>query len=218
MPETAFILQEDEALKTYLQGLTVNDASSPQGGRNVEVWYRTPEMEERERRYPYITIDLLDISESQEPGRHNNGKVKLNSLAYRPPPPVLTETVDHTLVAMRPVPINLDYQVTVNSRSARHDRQLWALLWRKFPGRWGALAIPGDGTARSMFLLATAGSADMDESGKRLFRRIFTVRVLSELWPEDIRNITNLRMITFTFTLPFDASFYISELDCHDPY
>lgn len=219
VPETEFILREEEGLKTYLSDIHITAPPGPPAGQDVQVWYRNAQQEVRERKYPYITIDLIDISESQEQGRHNNGRVKLSRLAYAPPGPVLQEIADHQYLAERPMPVNLDFQITSHARYARHDRALWGALLRKFPGRWGALAIPGDGTARSMFLLATAGDAEVGENQQqRLFRRIFTVRVLSELWPADIRSVHNLTNATFTLTLPFDVSLIVSELDCHDPY
>lgn len=216
MAETTFILQEEESLKAYISDITVADNSNP--ARPVQVWYRDPEMEFRTRQFPFLTVDLIDISESQEDGRHNNGRIKVSNLPYVPPGAVLTQEADHTYLADRPMPVNLDFQVTSHARTARHDRQMWARLLQKFPGRWGALPILNDGTARSMFLLGSNGSADMDAEGKRLFRHFFTVRVLSEMWETEIRSIHDLISVEITLELPLDVSITVSELDCHEPY
>jgi hypothetical protein len=72
-----FLLSEDEALKALLKGMTVVDqksASSPETTRNVGVWFGQPDQEIISQSYPYITIDMIDISEDY--ARSMRGKVK----------------------------------------------------------------------------------------------------------------------------------------------
>jgi hypothetical protein len=83
-----------------------------------------------------------------------------------------------------PIPYNLDYQITVYSRKAIHDRVLTAALAAsdRIPGRFGFLEIPQDGTYRRLDLIGGPESeADKDRDGKRIFRSTYAVRVSSEL-------------------------------------
>ena len=62
----SFLLDEDEALRNLLKDLVVTDQKSvteegPQ--RKVGVWFGQPDQELREQKYPYITIDMIDIAE-----------------------------------------------------------------------------------------------------------------------------------------------------------
>jgi hypothetical protein len=210
-----WLIAEDEAMKSYLQGLTVSDSTSGQG-RPVPVWFRLPEQEERQRTYPYIAIDMLDITEANQ--RQMVGRLNLNKLPYSPPVPVpALEDADHTLTADWPVAVDIHYQITVVSRSARHDRQLQALLWQKFPGKWGALYVHNDETARTMQLVGRSAAHDVDEFGKRTFRTNYTVTVASEMWASIIRQIHNLMDITIGVVLGVgDLSIIGIELDCHE--
>jgi len=83
-----------------------------------------------------------------------------------------------------PIPYNLDYQVTVYSRKAIHDRMLVAALAAtdRVPARFGFLEIPEDGTYRRLDLIGGPNTeADKDRDGKRIFRSTYAVRVSSEL-------------------------------------
>lgn len=189
-----WLIAEDHAMKTYLQAMTVTDANAPPAGRPVKVWFRQPEQEAVERTFPYVTIDLVDIVEKNDRAMVN--KIKVTPMLYSPPDPLPAQVVAHTLVAERPVPVDLYYQVTAVSRSAQHDRQLQAAMMRKFPGKWGALFVPNDNTARTMQLQGFASATDVDPDGKRTFRRIYTVTVASELWPTVVKSIQNMETIT----------------------
>ena len=57
-----FLISEDEALKNLLKGMTVTDQKSG-SSRNVGVWFGQPDQEVTDQKYPYITIDMIDISE-----------------------------------------------------------------------------------------------------------------------------------------------------------
>ena len=54
-----FVIAEDLALKTYLAGMTVSDEKNM--GRPVQVWFGYPDVEIRDQKFPFVTIDLLDI-------------------------------------------------------------------------------------------------------------------------------------------------------------
>jgi hypothetical protein len=207
-----WLIAEDHAMKTYLQEMTVTDTTAPPGGRPVKVWFRQPEQETRERTYPYVTIDLVDMVEANNRAMVN--RLKLSQLQYTPPDPLPVLEVNHTQVAERPVPVDLYYQITVVSRSSHHDRQLQAALMRKFPGKWGALYVPNDETARTMQLQGFASASDIDEHGKRTFRRIYTVTVASELWPTVVKQIQNMDTIGINLQLVSDPTLVLTHLNC----
>lgn len=88
-----------------------------------------------------------------------------------------------------PIPYNLDYQITVYSRKALHDRALVAALAAedRIPERFGYLEIPQDGTFRRIDLIGgPEPSAEKDRDGKRIFRETYAVRVSSELLPSEV--------------------------------
>ena len=61
-----FLISEDEALRNLLKDMTVTDQkSASENGptRKVGVWFGQPDQEVRQQSYPYITIDMIDISE-----------------------------------------------------------------------------------------------------------------------------------------------------------
>ena len=185
-----FVLEEDEALKLKLSGLTVSDSSNP--AREVQVWYGQPDLELAKRTYPYISIELVDINEANE--RVMVGKPFLQYLpdGYEVP----ADNVNSILSASWfPTPYNLDYQVTVWSRHPRHDRELLAkLLAGPLPIRFGGLDLPRSYREVRLDMLEGPRVSDTtDENGKRLFRKVFTVRVATELFP--VGSLPTLEMV-----------------------
>lgn len=177
-----FLLEEDEALKLKLSGLTVSDSSN--AAREVQVWYGQPDLELAKRTYPYISIELIDIAEANE--RVMAGKP---FLTYLPDGYVAPEDDASQILsaAWFPTPYDLDYQVTAWSRHPRHDRELVAkLLSGPLPIRFGALDLPRSYREVRLDMLDGPRVADTtDENGKRLFRKVFTVRVATELFLTD---------------------------------
>jgi hypothetical protein len=125
-------------------------------------------------------------------------RVAVNRLPYPLPDPTVTQVTGSTVLADRPIPVDLVYQVTSVSRSARHDRQLQRFLWHKFPGKWGALWVPADDTARTMQLEGWTSAVDVEAQGRRTFRRMYTVSVASELWASKIVQVANVTSVDFT--------------------
>jgi hypothetical protein len=195
-----FLLSEDQALREKLQGMTVYDqkATGEAIPRNVGVWFGQPDQEIRAQAYPYITIDMIDIA--RDPSREMRGLV---SPSYLPTPTNVvlangsTEPYDldkHAVVIDMPIPVNIDYQVTTYSRHPRHDRMLMAQLIRdKLPMRFGVLEID-DGTVRRMDVLDVM-KRDITEQEKRLFVNAVTVRVSSELDPEIVDTLYQVRSV-----------------------
>lgn len=181
-----FIVSEDEALRNMLLGMTVSDSKNP--SRSVGVWFGQPDPEIRAQSFPFITIDLLDISEARERVMSGRGE----AWYYEPEDLDENEGWDMWL----PTPINLDYQITTFARQPRHDRQiLGELLGRRLPLRFGSLPVVefstvenvdgeevtvGQATVRRLDVLNVL-KRDITESGKRMFMNVFTVRVSSEI-------------------------------------
>lgn len=168
-----FILNEDEALKTALTGITVADDANPT--RPVGVWFGQPDLETREQKYPYLTIHLIDLNEALDRAMRN-----VVTLGYVPEgDPAAVNGISPKYEY--PIPYNLDYQVRVWARHPRHDRAIVAELIRnRLPARYGSLYVPQDNTIRSMFMTGMV-KRDSTEQQRRLFSTVFNVRVFSEL-------------------------------------
>jgi len=192
-----FLLNEDAALKTLLTGITVADSGN--SARPVGVYYGQPDKEIRQQSYPYITIDLVGVSE--DPTRAHRGYVPLT---YTP------EGVDTTNINRinYPIPVDLIYQVSTWARQPRHDRQLIAALFSpgRLPLRFGQLPIPQDGTNRRVDVLGFS-KRDFIESEKRLFSNVYNIRISSELLVDQLvqaYQVTHAPNITTTFqSIPF---------------
>lgn len=181
-----FIIAEDEALRNMLIGMTVSDNKSD--SRAVGVWFGQPDPEIRTQSFPFITIDLIDVSEARE--RVMSGRTE--AWYYEPE----NLDADEGWDMFYPTPINLDYQVTTFARQPRHDRQILAqLLGHRLPLRFGSLPVVhfvttetvngqstqiGQATMRRLDVLNVV-KRDITEAGKRLFMNVFTVRVSSEI-------------------------------------
>lgn len=205
-----FLLDEDEALRNLLKDMIVTDQKSvteegPQ--RKVGVWFGQPDQEIRNQSYPYITIDMIDISEDF--ARAHRGKVK--PIYIQDPTNMVNETEEDPAVAYDedlhdweinyPIPVNIDYQITTYARQPRHDRQILAqLLYKKIPLRFATLDTGPNtayGTTRRLDVLDIS-KRDITESGKRLFVNAITVRVSSEIAPETFNKMYKALQITAT--------------------
>lgn len=178
------ILSEDLALKTRLQGMVVSDGDT--ASRKVGVWFGQPDKEIRAQDFPFIIINLIGMTEARE-RVHSANTVEL---PYVDPPvsPAAGESVRYD----RPIPLNLDYQVSSFARHPRHDRQLLNQLLYLLPMRGGLIAVTHDqvdnqnkptATARRMDFL-TLNKRDRIEDNKRLFVNDIVIRISSEMAPE----------------------------------
>lgn len=172
----SFLLSEDKALRQKLEGIVVGDQRANYEGsaRKVGVWFGMPDQEIRDQSYPYVTIDMIDIS--RDTAREMRGVIYEDnaSAAYLFDDGVTGGSIDI------PIPVNIDYQITSYARHPRHDREIVAqLMSNVLPLRAGVLELD-DGTARRLDVLEVT-KRDMIEQGKRLFMNAFTVRVSSEV-------------------------------------
>jgi hypothetical protein len=176
--DDAFLFAEDKALKDHLQGITVSDLK--QSVRPVKVWFGYPDVELRAQEYPYLVIDLYDIQPASD--RQSSG-IWIDETNRG----TQTVTSGDTYSYYAPVVYDLYYQVSSYSRHPRHDRGIMlSMLNNKIPGKYGHLLVPqanGIGTvARHMFLEGFV-KRDSVEDGRRLFRNVFSIRVVSEMTP-----------------------------------
>lgn len=178
-----FIIAEDLALKTLVQGMVVSDQKN--AARPVKVWFGLPDVEIRDQDFPYATIDLLDILPGM--GRQHQGVVYDSDYQG-----TITESEGFSYSYDYPVAYDLIYQIACYSRHPRHDRSIMYQMLNKFPLRYGKLAVPNQlGTEtsyRSMFLDGfTKRDAVQGETGnRRTLVNVFTVRVISEMSPSQV--------------------------------
>ena len=196
-----FLLSEDEALRSWLDGMTVVDQKADgtvASARQVGVWFGQPDQEIRDQRYPYITIDMVDIARDAE--REMRGKVSPEYLA----PANLAENKGWEIDL--PIPVNIDYQITSYCRHPRHDRQLLAeVLSARIPFRFGQLSL-NDGTLRRLELVSVTKRDNISEQGKRLFTNVFTVRVASEVVQTTLTELYKVTSVNNTLTTNYDIS------------
>lgn len=189
MPGNPFIVAEDLALKTLVQGMTVTDQK--QASRQVKVWFGYPDVEVREQDFPFVTIDLIDILDGV--GRQHQGQ--LVDSDYRG---TVAPVNDYAYRYDYPVAYDLVYQLTSYARHPRHDRAIMFQMLNKFPLRYGRLLVPNElGTetsARNMFLdgFSKRDTVQGETGNRRTLINMFTVRVVSEMTPAQAAAATRL--------------------------
>lgn len=207
-----WITREDAALKKRLTGITVaaavadreldpgtdQDADPNDGAlipglagkkRTVPVYFRLPENEVRRKTYPYITIDFIGAVRDVE--REHRGFATYGDTANAYTPPGMPAGGGRVEL---PVPFQLQYQITQFARYNRHDRQIMtSLLTSRLEPRFGYLEMvptvdaPDDLSVRRMDLLSGPTPGDTrDEEGKRVFRKMYSVGISSELFQSDM--------------------------------
>jgi hypothetical protein len=185
-----FLFAEDEAIKKRFSNITVTDDRDAE--RPVQVFFRYPEGE-TERKYPFITIELIDIVHAK-----NRQHSELYLDTHRPGHPNNLDYWPSTSSASSPnvegfdyfsttefTPVDLLYQVSTFTRSAIHDRQMASqMLANIVPFRYSSIMIEADGTSRRLDLLDWSTADLLDpEAGyrKRIFRKVYTLQMTSEI-------------------------------------
>lgn len=234
----AFLFREDESLKQYIQGhhVVTFDQSSVAGGRVLPVYFRNGETELRTRQYPFILIDRLP-SWSIDHSREQRGPYRLKALdAYAPDG---TDIEDGSTTVVRqglrtplsqppanadytaqelPIPVNVQYQVSAWTRFK--EQMLWIenqMGTQVFPPRFGAINMApsnyarDDNSVRCLDLLGVSHNdmPDPENAGKRLFGRVWTVQMSSELLPSDLERAVGPR-VARVLVDPSDRSGYDS--------
>lgn len=193
------LIAESEALKAKLSDVEVWDPRNPATTKQrADVWFGFP-VAERERRYPYITIDFVGMEFAYDRA-HSAALVPIDywpseyatfdeyAEAYG-----FTNWVGEAQVgrvaAIEWHPYNLVYQITTHARHRWHHMQMMGRLvgTSYLPDRWGYLDVRADNSTRwldriSMFDNSTLeGSTD---SADRVFSTVYTVNVSAHVPPE----------------------------------
>lgn len=187
------LLAEDEALKAKLSGLTV---PVPSGEQRVKVWFGLPE-KERERSYPMITIDLIDIVFAADRA-HSAQLTEIDYwpseyptfAAYAAAKDIDFDELEDIPKALWWHPYDLYYQIRTYCRSNQHDRYLTATLLGTayLPDRWGYLPVPADGSQRWLDRVGYSTDDYYEQAGqdqKRVFIKTYNVVVNAHIPPED---------------------------------
>ena len=174
----SFIIAEDQALKTLMQGITVSDEKN--NTRSVQAWFSNPDPELRNQSYPYVTIELIGVEWANY--RQASGFF-IDNDRQGTVSPSSGEVFEYEV----PAAWDLMYQITSYSRHPRHDRAIIAhLLNNDFVANRGFLPVPnelGTQTSYRHIILQDFAKRDTVEDGRRLFRNVFTVLVTSESTP-----------------------------------
>ena len=172
-----WLFDEDQALRDLMKGMVVTDQENRQ--RHVEAWFGHPDKELREQKYPYVTVDLLQIEEGKE-------RVQRGHFWIKDPPwwwglkPLEAWQVGYLLEM--PTPVDLDYQISTWARNPRHDRQmLFQLITGGRTMLRNGLLYTADDKIRRMDYLGHVKRDIADENNKRLFNNVFRVRISSEV-------------------------------------
>ena len=207
----AWLLNEEAAIKHKFTGLTVSDGNAPSSGTlPVAVRFRLPQTELADATYPLVVIDGPEMSKADD--REHRGTVRLPYAPEGMPTTVMVPDEKGNMVTWNtqdengfdvtlspyksdvPIPYNFDYTIAVYARMESHLASLMSQLarWDRIPARFGFLEIPQDGTTRTLDLIGgPVIERDRDENDKRIFRAVYTVRVVSELDPSTVTQIEN---------------------------
>ena len=218
MANPGFTLAEDAALKARLQTVYVSDDRNQT--RPAKVFFRYPDGE-TEKVYPFITIELININHARnrqhsevdyyytndviipdsQSARHNRYLDYFPSEYDTDGLNEIAGTSGYIHIESF-VPVDLTYQVTTYCRSQRHDRQMTAALLRYvFPLRRGFIEIPEDGTIRRCDLLNWRQADLLDQEAgynKRIFRKVLTGQINSEIPQNDINQVTRVDTVSGT--------------------
>lgn len=183
-------------MKAKLSNLSVAAPRERGGRKKVKVWYGMPSGE-REKEYPFITIDLVDIvfaadrAHSAQIGEVDYWPSEYPTIAEWAAAEGLAYDPDvHTVEATWFHPYDLYYQVATHCRTSQHDRELTARLLGTayLPDRWGYLHVPADGSERWLDRLGYSTADYLEATGqddKRVFRKVYNVSVSAQLPPEN---------------------------------
>lgn len=197
-----FIFNEDRAMKNKFSGLVVQDINAPTGGRPVQCIWLDGDVELENLTYPSIIIANTGIS--YDPERAISGWKQLEYTPEQFPQWAGDGNLDvcnSPYWAFSPIPYNIDYQIEVLARNSKHSTFLAAVLCGPdyMSIRHGYLAIPEDGTVRRMDLMAGPERQNThDADDKRLFHTVYTVRVSTELLPQQIETYTKVQTVNTT--------------------
>lgn len=190
MPDIGLILAEDEAVKAKFSTLTVPDPKAQGGERRARAWFGYPSGE-RERTYPFITVDLIDIrfaaerAESMESVLYDWWPSEAGTMEeYATKIGLTLDPTEKVGLAIRFQPYDLYYQVATHARFSAHDRALTAkMLSIDYAplSQLGTLHVPADNTQRWLDNEGWARADYIDPEGKNVHRKVYTLKVSAHM-------------------------------------
>lgn len=212
---TGFLLAEDDAVHRYLENIKVPKRPDKDDMEKVGVWFRFPEGE-RQIRYPFITIDLVDVAPAYDLW---TSEYWVNPVGlYRPDvSPTLPEPNTDMGYSIRPyLAFNIAYQITVHCRSHLHDRYLSSLFFTDIlPPRPFWIGVDADNTWRRCDLLdyAQQDVPETTESGtKRIFRKMYTIGLLAEIPQDRLEQVWKVLRVFVSITDRAHVDDYVANI------
>jgi hypothetical protein len=197
--ERGLILAESEALKAKLSDITVSDPKAPGGRKRAKVWFGYP-TGEREREYPYITIDFIGMQFAAD--RAHSAQLlpvdywpseyatfdeyaQANGLAA-----YVGAAAEDRVRAIEWHPYDLFFQVTTHARHRRQDMEMTSRLigTAYLPDRWGYLDVRADNSVRYLERMSMHDNTALEgstETADRVFEKVYTVKVSAHVAPEN---------------------------------
>lgn len=200
-----FIANEYAAVLNKLQGIVVTDATAPEGGRPVDVYYEYPETELQNENFPHILVHLPTMNRAAD--REHRGYAQLpyipeGSASEAGGWDPLTDPISESPFKVQyPVPFDFDFHLEVKCRLQDHALQLISRLAQEdmLPTRFGWIQVSQDNTTRSLFLLGgPTWDSSRDDDGKRLFSIHYLIRIPGEqIFPSVITGATDTEAGTY---------------------
>ncbi|MDP9870325.1 MULTISPECIES: hypothetical protein [Streptosporangium] len=187
-----WILNEDAAIKAKLSGI---QASSAAGPATVPARFTTPEPENTSMTYPVIVLTRTAVTRASD--RERRGFTDFRYIQEGRPMPGPDDRWGY--YGDRPIPYNIDYQVSVLTRLQAQQSELMARLARGdlLPERGGYIHIEPMGVIASLDLLGGPElSSQVDSHGKRLFSVNYVVRVFTEFSPYEVKRFEAVEKVT----------------------
>lgn len=173
------------------------------GVKNVPVYFRFPQVESRAQVFPFITIDYLTTVFDGQRAMQGHWNYGQTQNAYTP-----AGLPAGGGKATLPIPMNLHYQVSTWTRSNEHDRLInTTLLTTRILPRYGGIdmvgdpahGVPDDFSTRRLDLLSGPTNGDTrDKEGKRVFRKMYTISISSEMFEHDFARMNLARTLILT--------------------
>lgn len=209
---TGFLLAEESALKRYLSG-RITLPRPRKKPSEVAVYFRWPGSE-RSIEYPYMTIDLLsidpaydlwhsEVNEMASPALFEDPTEGVREGMYYPSvsPDVLPEGVEIDTPGLymgQYLPYRLMFQISTFAASPIDDRMIHAhMLIDVLPPRSFWIGVSADHVWRRCELLqwTSADSQETTEAGNRMFRKVYTISMETEIPTTTLQEIAEVRKL-----------------------
>jgi hypothetical protein len=210
---TGFLLAEEAALKKYLAG-SISLPRPRKANAEVPIYFRWPSSE-RTIKYPYITIDLLDITPAYDLWHSSvnvahspalfedseTGDVREGLYYPSVTPDVLPDGVDISDFGLQMgdyLPYRLMFQISTFASSPIDDRMIHAnMIINVLPPRPFWIGVSADHVWRRCELMqwTSADSQETTEAGNRMFRKVYTISMETEIPTTTLQQIPEIERL-----------------------